>query len=183
MNKDIKLTSGRILLRPYSLDDAKYVYEAARESVNDVHIWMPWCHADYSMEESKKWMETTGEAWDKGTAYEFAILDSRSGCYLGGCGLNQINPVYKMANLGYWVRSSRTRQGVATVAAKLLVKLGFDELKLNRIEIVVATGNKASQRVAEKVGAKREGILRNRLMNGDKVHDAVIFSLIPQDLE
>src|SRR3990172_4536404 len=104
------------------------------------------------------------------------------GSYLGGCGLNGIGE-YKFANLGYWVRTSRTKQGVATAATLLLARFGFDELKLNRIEIVVATGNYASQRVAEKAGATREGVLRNRLiLKGKPVVDAVMFSLIPKDL-
>jgi len=64
----------------------------------------------------------------------------------------------------------------------LVARFGFDELKLRRIEIVAAINNKASQRVAEKAGATREGILRNRLVVRDKVYDAVMFSLIPGDL-
>ena len=64
----------------------------------------------------------------------------------------------------------------------LVARFGFDELKLRRIEIVAAINNKASQRVAEKAGATREGILRNRLVVRDKVYDTVMFSLIPGDL-
>jgi RimJ/RimL family protein N-acetyltransferase len=46
---------------------------------------------------------------------------------------------------------------------------------------VVAVGNKASLRVAEKIGAHREGILRNRITVGTKCHDAVMFSILPED--
>jgi RimJ/RimL family protein N-acetyltransferase len=45
----------------------------------------------------------------------------------------------------------------------------------------MATANAASQRVAEKLGATREGVLRNRILIHDQVHDAVMFSLIPSD--
>jgi RimJ/RimL family protein N-acetyltransferase len=62
----------------------------------------------------------------------------------------------------------------------LLADFGFKELKLNRIETLVAVDNLASQRVAAKVGAVREGILRNRLLLRGKIHDAVMFSLIPK---
>ena len=54
---------------------------------------------------------------------------------------------------------------------------------MKRIEIVAAVGNRRSQRVAEKVGAAREGILRNRLKIGEVWHDAVMFSLVPDDLK
>lgn len=181
MNKEIQLIKERVLLRPYCLDDVEFLYEAARESVVEVQNWLPWCHANYSRQESETWIKSCDEAWAKGTAYEFAIFDTKTGLYLGGCGLNHIDPIDKIANLGYWVRSSQTSEGVATTATILLVHFGFRGLKLNRIEIVAATGNKASQRVAEKAGAKREGILRNRCTVNDQVLDAMMFSFIPQD--
>ena len=71
---------------------------------------------------------------------------------------------------------------MASAAVRLLAQFGLGKLKLNRIEIMAAVGNKASQRVAEKVGARREGILRNRIVVRDRVYDAVMFSLIPGDL-
>jgi RimJ/RimL family protein N-acetyltransferase len=85
--------------------------------------------------------------------------------------------------LGYWVRSSQTRRDVATTATLLVARFGLEELKLNRVEIFVAAGNVASLRVAEKVGATREGLLRSSLVIHGKVHDAVMFSLIPGDFE
>ena len=70
---------------------------------------------------------------------------------------------------------------MATAAARCLAAFGFRQLGLLRIEIVVATANTASQRVAEKLGATCEGVLRNRILVRDRVHDAVMFSLIPSD--
>ncbi|GAI29263.1 unnamed protein product, partial [marine sediment metagenome] len=75
-----------------------------------------------------------------------------------------------------------TKRDVASAAVRLLAQFGFKKLKLNRIEVKAAVGNKASQRVAEKIGAKREGILRNRMVVHDRVYDMVMFSLIPEDL-
>ena len=144
--------------------------------------WMPWCHANYSIEDSRNWVTARALAWSNGEAYEFAMVDARDGSYLGGCGLNHIDSANKMANLGYWVRSSRTKRGVATAATMLLAEWGFRELKLNRIEIVVAIENHLSQNVAAKAGATSEGVLRNRLTLADRVHDAMMFSLVPQDL-
>jgi RimJ/RimL family protein N-acetyltransferase len=60
---------------------------------------------------------------------------------------------------------------------------GFRQLGLQRIEIVVATGNHASQRVAEKAGALREGVLRKRLLIHGAAHDAVLYSLVAEDME
>ena len=182
MEKEIRLTDGVVLLRPYGSGDVERLYQAARESVTEMSPWMPWCHADYSIEESRAWVESRAEAWEKGTDYDFAITDARDGSFLGGCGLSHIDQANQIADLGYWVRTSRTKRGMASAAVRLLARFGFEKLKLNRIEIVAAVGNKASQRVAEKVGARREGILRNRIVVRDRVYDAVMFSLIPEDL-
>lgn len=182
MKKELQLTNGSVLIRPYRSSDIDHVYEAVRESVAELTRWMSWCHADYSIEESRTWIESRADVWEKGTEYDFAIIDSKSGFFIGGCGLNHIDCVNRIANLGYWVRKSRTGQGTAPAVALLLARFGFDELKLNRIEIIAAVNNKASQRVAEKAGATREGILRNRIVVHNKVYDGVVFSLIPQDL-
>lgn len=178
----LQLFGELVLLRPYCPDDVQCLYEAASESVTEVFPWMAWCHPDYRIEESREWVASCPVRWDEGAAYNFAICDADDGTYLGGCGLNDIDRANGNANLGYWVRSSRTGQGVATAATQLLTRFGFSKLALNRVEIIAATGNRASQRVAEKAGAAREGVLRNRLVIGEAVHDAVVFSLVPEDV-
>jgi ribosomal-protein-serine acetyltransferase len=181
MNRNISLTNGIITLRPYGVEDVDSLYEAARESIPEMTPWMPWCHRDYSIQESKDWISLRFEEWEKGNTYDFAITYAETGKYLGGCGLNGIHREPDIANLGYWVRTSATKKGVATAATLLLADFGINELKLKRIEIVVDVDNKASQRVAEKSGAIREGILRNRVTQNGKPTDAVMFSLIPRD--
>lgn len=183
MDNKIELSDGSVLLRPYRISDINNLYEAVRESIPELSRWMPWCHTDYSIEETRTWVESRAEAWKKGTEYEIAIIEAGTGNYLGGCGLNNIDNTNRIANLGYWIRTSQTKNGIATAATRLLTKHGIENLKLNRIEILVAVDNKISQRVAEKTGATREGILRNRIIIHDKVSDAVMFSLIPGDLE
>lgn len=179
---NIRLTDGFVLLRPYVPEDTPRLYEAAIESQPQIYVWMEWCPPDYSIQMARAWVEARAQKWAEGSAYEFAITDARDGTYLGGCGLNRFDST-GFCNLGYWVRTSRTRQGVASSAARLVARFGFTELKLQRIEIVVAVGNIASQRAAVKTGATREGVLRNRVLKvGGGHNDAVMFSLIPQDM-
>ena len=97
---------------------------------------------------------------------------------LGGCGINQINPMQRLANLGYWVRTSATGRGVAPAAVREVAAYAFRETDLIRLEIVVAVGNTRSQRVAEKVGATREGVLRSRVLLPSGPSDAVMYSLV-----
>lgn len=178
---EIELTSQNILLRPYQIIDIEPLYEAARSSINEVYTWLPWCHPDYSIEESGIWVASQIEAWKNDIEYSFCILDSTTGEFFGGCGLYQINKLHNTANLGYWVKTEKVNMGIASNAAKLAVQFAINELKFTRIEILTAKENFSSQKVAKKIGATKEGILRNRLVLHGQPIDAVCFSIIPDD--
>ncbi|ODS33027.1 MAG: ribosomal-protein-serine acetyltransferase [Candidatus Scalindua rubra] len=135
------------------------------------------------MSDCTSWLNSRSQMWSEGIEYDFVIFDTKDYAFLGGCAIDQINRKHNFANLGYWVRSSRAGQGIATAAVRLISRFGLETLGFTRLEIVAAVQNKASQRVAEKVGAIREGVHRNRHVVSDKIYDAVIFSLIPQDLQ
>jgi ribosomal-protein-serine acetyltransferase len=153
------LSDGNIVIRPLLEDDTTALYEAARESIAELSAWLPWCHENYCIEETREFIArkvtSEGEEW-----YSFGVFDT--GRFLGGVGLNFINRVHQMGNLGYWVRTRATGKGVATTARGWPRDFGFEQLGLHRIEIVAAIDNLASQRVAEKAGAVREAILRKR---------------------
>jgi ribosomal-protein-serine acetyltransferase len=170
-------------IRPYRITDIPFLYNAACESIEQVYPWLPWCHPGYTLDEARSWVYYAIDAWASAREYEFVIFHETQKAFAGGLGLNQINMVYRMSNLGYWVRSSKTGKGAASAATRLAAKFGFRRLGLKRIEIVVAVENMASQRVAEKAGAKREGILRNRVFMHERSYDAAMFSLIPTDFE
>lgn len=170
-----------IALRPYQADDMLPLYEAASESITEIYPWMPWCHPGYTIEDSRRWVESRLGAWGQ-PDYDFVIVEQATGRFLGAVGINQINRVHDFANVGYWVRSSAAGRGVAVLAVRLCARFGFAELMLHRLEIVVDVDNRRSQRVAEKVGATREGLARQRCKYGHVWHDAYMFSLLPTDL-
>jgi RimJ/RimL family protein N-acetyltransferase len=178
----LELTDGPLLIRPLRQEDAGALYEAVRESISEVSLWLPWCHQNYSIEETREFIGSRELASQGGEWYSFGIFEKDGGGFLGGVGINFINRTHEMANLGYWVRTAAAGRGVATMATRLAARFGFEELGLHRIEIVAAVGNIASQRVAEKAGAKREGVLRKRLLIHGESLDAMLFSLVPEDL-
>lgn len=182
MNPEIELIDGDILVRPLRPDDVRPLYEAARESIPEVSPWLPWCHENYAIEETEAFIASRARAGADDEWYSFGIFDRQSGRFLGGVGLNFINRVHQMANLGYWVRTSAAGNGIAAKGARLVAQFGFEQLGLQRIEIIAAVPNVGSQRVAEKVGAKREGVLRRRLLIHGTPRDAVMFSLVREDL-
>lgn len=165
-------------IRPYRLEDIDEVYAAADESREHIARWMGWMTPDYSREHAAKWVEHAVASWDHGDAYEHLILDPVDGSIVGACGLNQLNRVNGVCNLGYWVRSSRLGQGAARQAALLLRDFGFGTVGLNRLEIVVADGNTFSRKVAQSTGAVYEGLQQLRLKVGDIAHDSHIYALL-----
>lgn len=179
---DTILTDGFINLRPPTIEYAPAIVDAVQESVDQIMPWMDWCKPDYDENVARSWLAGLPEAWNCGTQYALMISDVQTGEFLGGTGLNHINYQYRLANLGYWVRTSACGRGIATRAARLVAEFGIKQVNLLRAEIVVAVGNKPSLRVAEKSGARREGVLHNRLIVREKVFDAVMHSLTPQDI-
>jgi len=177
-----ELCDEKVRIRAHRADDVDVLFQAVSESVPEVSPWLPWCHEGYSREESAAWIASRPEAWQSGTEYAFAVEDARTGAFLGGCGLNHVDPHNKCANLGYWVRTTRARQGVATAAARLLARFGFEDLGLQRIEILAAVRNRASQRVAEKLGARKEGVLRKRFFLRGVPQDGLLYSLLADEL-
>jgi ribosomal-protein-serine acetyltransferase len=164
-------------IRPYQPSDVAALFEAAVESTEAVFPWLPWCHPGYQAHEAQAWVERQVAAFAAGTEYEF-VIESPAGRLLGGCGLNALDRDHRRANLGYWVRSSETGRGVASTAAREAMRWAFANTDLIRLEILAAVGNVASQRVAEKAGAVREGVLRQRLLVHGVSHDAAVFSFI-----
>jgi ribosomal-protein-serine acetyltransferase len=181
MNPDLYLHDGVIALRPFHPRDAEPALDAIHESSEQVSPWLPALSTDMPLVEVVSYIAIQPRLAENRQAYNFVIQDHSNQQIVGGCGLTHINEHHRFANLYYWVRTSRTGEGIASRAVRLAARYAFVEAGLARVEIVAAVENPASQRVAEKAGARREGLLRNRIALPDRMHAAVIFSLIPED--
>jgi ribosomal-protein-serine acetyltransferase len=174
------ITNGRrIALVPVEASQTKGLYDALAESRNELSPWMEWMHPQYSIADTDQWVSQCRKAWETDSMFGFTIIENQTSQILGGCSIGLDRPAHRNGSIGYWIRTSRTKQGFASEAAALLAQFGFAQLGLIRIEIFVAADNTASQRVAEKVGALREGLLRNRFLIRGKPLDAYMFSLVP----
>ncbi len=175
------LAAENILLRPFHFGDAPILAAAIQESLAELRPWMSWAHQGYDEQEAGEFIALTRARWEDGTLYGFAIVDSQNGELLGGVSLSHLHPVYHFCNLGYWVRSSRRGQGIAGRAARLAARFALEKLKLVRVEVVVAVSNAASLKVADKIGAQREGVLRDRIIVREQVYDGAMYSFVAQD--
>jgi len=170
------------ILRKYITTDAQQIYEAVMESLPQLSPWLTWACPEYSMAHTRAFLESRETAWNEDKEYDFAIIDRESGGFVGGIGINMINRFFQMANLGYWVRTSWTKKGAASICARQIAEYGIKKLGFQRIEVLVDIENIPSQRVAEKMGAYREGLMRNRLKPRGVPRDAYMYSIIHQDL-
>lgn len=181
MSLSTSITDEVVTLRPFQMEDAQGLYAAVRESLFDLKPWMSWAHDDYSMEEARSFIAITRVRWEENTLFAFTITDAKTGSVLGGISLSHLHPVYRLCNIGYWVRTSRHGEGIAGRATKLATRFGFEHVGLVRAEIVIAVENRKSIRVAQKLGAHYEGVMLNRMVVGRSVYDAHMYSIIPQD--
>jgi ribosomal-protein-serine acetyltransferase len=174
-------TDGRIALRRFLPSDLGAFYAAIDESRAALAPWMAWMHADYTIADTADWLAQRDAEWDAAKEYSQLVVDAATGEILGASGLNQINVEHRFANLGYWVRASRMRQGVASTAARLCARWGFATLGIGRAEIVALRANVASCRAAEKSGARFECYARNRLYLHSAWHEAAVYAFVPGD--
>jgi RimJ/RimL family protein N-acetyltransferase len=172
------LTDGRLTLRRWRRDDARALLNLAQESAAEIGPWMMWTDAVTDQAGAEQFIADRLTQWDNGDGYGFVAVDVE-GRLLGGGALGHFNRQHRLGNVGYFVRTGERGRGRAVALSRLLVLFGFEDLRLQRLEILVEPANLASQRVAEKLGAVREGTLRHRLLIHGEPRDAIMFSLLP----
>jgi len=176
--------SPDIIIERVSEQRVKDFYDAYIESLPQLFVAGFISTMDPSSEELgtwQDWIKFFNDGWENDQEYFFQVTDKSTNQVVGGVFLNHVARHYQMANLGYWIRTSRTGEGIATEAAKQVARHGFEQLGFQRLEIVVDTGNIPSLKVAEKIGSVREGLLRNRGNLHGSPCDAYMYSLIPSD--
>jgi ribosomal-protein-serine acetyltransferase len=178
----VMLSDGVVTLRPLERADRDAMYAAVRESIAEVGAWLPWCHPAYAASETAAFIETTLGWWTNQSQFPFGVFDAMAGTFIGGTGVNHISQQNRYANIGYWVRTGRARQGLAPRALLLAARYAFQTLGMKRVEIAAHPDNLASRRVAEKAGATFEGVMRNRIYMRGRPYPAALYSLVPEDL-
>jgi len=168
---------NQITLRPFNLSD-----------LDDVMVW----HTDEKVAEFCSWEPYTSR--DDGINFienieskflcckAICINDRAIGCIL------LFTPEDKSRNqsaeLGYNLSSKYWGKGIVTCAVKQIVKVTFDEFSyLERLEALVDVENVGSQRVLEKAGFQKEGVLRKYLVMKGKSRDMIMFSVLSTDLQ
>jgi RimJ/RimL family protein N-acetyltransferase len=169
----------RIILRPFSLSDAKEVQSlAGDEAVDRTTLNIPHPYLD-GMAES--WIGTHKSDFENCKGAVFAIVLKGNKKLCGAIGLSSVDMHYERAELGYWIGLPYWGHGYCTEAAKEVVRFGFEDLKLNRIYALYFSGNTASGRVMQKIGMQKEGCLRQHVKKYDKFMDIVCYAILKDE--
>jgi RimJ/RimL family protein N-acetyltransferase len=129
---------------------------------------------------ARGWIKRYEEGWDDGSRAGFAIR-ARDGGFLGFAAFVELNLERREGELGYMVAPAARGRGIAPRAVALLTRWGFDELGLIRLELRIDAQNLASERVAERSGYRRDGVLRNVHFKEGLRCDLAIWSRLSQD--
>jgi ribosomal-protein-alanine N-acetyltransferase len=172
------LETKRLILRRITINDAQDIFEYASDKEIDKYVlW------DYhkSIDDTNKYIEDVLKKYSDNLPSGWGIVHKQKNKLIGTCGYLIINENHKFAEIGYVLSRKYWNKGVVTEAVEEVIRHSFEILNMNRIQICSAVNNIASSRVAEKVGMKFEGILRERFIMKGRYVDVKIYSLLKKE--
>lgn len=175
---DPPLGDGTVTLRPFGTEDIPDIVAACRDP--EIPRWTR-VPDDYSEADARAFLAMASAGRTEGTAIVLAVCDATDEALLGATGIHGIGE--GTGEIGYWMRREARGRGAATRAVRLVSGWALTDLGLARLDLLAEPANAASQRVAEKAGFSREGLLRGyRELKGTR-RDFVMFSLLAGDLD
>jgi len=172
------IVNENIRLREISLADVSDIFFTIDTQRVYLREWLPF--VDYTKEENYTRAFVQGVIDRKENNY---IIQENSK-FVGLIGFKDIDTTNRKAEIGYWLSKTAQRKGIMTQSVKSLLKLGFGEMGLNRIQIKVAVANSKSRRIPERLGFTLEGIERDgELLVDNKFTDIVIYGLLKKEFK
>lgn len=171
----MELRDGDLLLRRPSEDDVPAIAAACQDP--ELPRFIPGFPSPYSESDARRWVGFVADGWRTRERLALLIVDADE--VLGAVEVR----LGEIGSIGYWVAAGARGRGVATRALRLLSRWALTEGGVERLELTTHPDNVASQRVAEKAGFTREGVLRAHMRFADGRRDSVIFSLLRADLD
>jgi ribosomal-protein-serine acetyltransferase len=173
----LELRSG-CYLRLFEESDAEELDSVI--AANRAHLakWLDWANTE-GTEEWLGFIRRTREKVAANDGFCAAIIDDDA--MVGWVGFDRIDWDSRSTSIGYWLARDRQGRGIMTEAVAALTGYAFDAWKLNRVEIRVAVGNQRSAAIAQRLGFREEGILRQRERHGDSFKDIVVYAMLAQE--
>ncbi|WP_214701924.1 MULTISPECIES: GNAT family protein [unclassified Exiguobacterium] len=167
-----------LTLRMFNVDDAEALFQLTMTSKPYLREWLGWLDYIDSVEDSKQNIEgrIKGLIETGGRPKSFALM--YKGTLAGTIGFNEINRGIQCGTIGYWLGQDFQGKGIMTQSLGTIIEYGFGDLKLNKIEIRVATENVKSRALPERFGFKEEGFIRDAEWLYDRYVDHVVYGLL-----
>jgi ribosomal-protein-serine acetyltransferase len=145
---------------------------------NRLHLrpWLGWVDGHQSIDDSRSFIRGTLQQFANSNGFQAGIWCE--GALAGVIGYNYIDWQNGKTELGYWLGEPFQGHGLITRACRALTDHSFDELRLNRVEILCAAGNTRSRAVPERLGFTQEGILRQAEWLHDHYVDLVVNAML-----
>jgi RimJ/RimL family protein N-acetyltransferase len=173
---DPPLATARVKLRPFRLDDAADVARACTDPLIPAFTTMP---AGLSEADARRWIASGLEWWPRGIA-RFAITLPADDVCVGQMGI-QFDAPMRRAEAFYWLAREARGNGIASEALELVTTWALEHHDVARVQLVTHLDNTASQRVAQRCGFHREGILRAWEPVKDAQPDVIMWSRVATD--
>ena len=173
---DVTLERDGIRLEPLTLAHENGIRTAAA----DGELWNLRFTGVPEPEETRGWIDTALKHRAEGSRFAFAVIDTVTGVLIGSTSYHDIMPAIKRVEIGHtWYAKSRQRSNVNTLCKLMLMQHAFATLDCAVVGWRVSHMNFASQRAVERLGAKRDGLLRHHAPIRDgKVRDTVMYSML-----
>lgn len=172
------LETERLVLRPLRMSDAKDLFAYAKDPEVSRHVlW----DTHESVWDSRQFLRAAIRQYRRGFPGSYAITLKQSGRMIGTIGFMWINTDYKSGEVGYSLSRDYWNRGIMTEALREVVRFGFEELELNRIEAQHEISNPASGKVMAHAGMQYEGVLRQRIKNKGRYVDVALYAILRAD--
>lgn len=174
-----QLETERLILNQPLDTDIPVLVEIMKNPIyhkNTTNIPFPYTEASAAF-----WVELAAQGLLNTNAYIFAIRLKNASKIIGGIGLG-IDKINHKAELGYWLDETYWNQGLITEAAKEILSFGFEQLNLKRIFASHFDSNKASGKIMQNIGMKKEGLLQAYTFKEGKYIDHVLYASINPNL-
>ncbi|HKO92939.1 MAG TPA: GNAT family protein [Polyangiaceae bacterium] len=171
----------QFVLRCRRPGDGAAVSEAINASYEHLKTFMAWAKPEQSVERSEQLSREFHAKWLQATDFPLAIWDQQEARILGGCGYHLREGPLELGNaeIGMWIRADAAGAGLGTAALGALLRWGFSEWPWLRLSWRCSSANLASQRVAEKAGLQREGVLRSHAIDpGGLRRDTICYAIL-----
>jgi ribosomal-protein-serine acetyltransferase len=158
--------------------DAKWLHELIEANRTYLARWLPWA-AGQTFEDTLNFIRGTRSQARENEGFQTAVVTEEG--IVGVIGYVSLDWGNRSTRVGYWLDEGQQGRGTMTAAVRLLVDHALTVWRLNRVEIIVATGNRRSRAIPERLGFREEGTLRQfQLVNG-RYLDCANYSMLAAD--